>query len=95
MASDHRQAFIYLTGATLSYAGTALVPVALSFAVLQSGHGPDGLGLVLAAQSVPTIILLLLGGVLGDRCPRRSIMIGADLLRAVVQTIRNPPVRAL
>ena len=86
MSTGRQYALIYLTGATLSYAGTALVPVAMSFAVLDAGHGASGLGLVLAAQSVP-IILLLLGGVAGDRWSRRSIMIGADLLRASVQTI--------
>ena len=85
--TERQHALIYLTGATLSYAGTALVPVALSFAVLDTGHGANGLGLVLAAQSLPTIILLLLGGVAGDRWSRRSIMIGADLLRAGAQTI--------
>ena len=59
----------------------------MSFAVLDTGHGASGLGLVLAAQSIPTIVLLLLGGVVGDRWPRRRTMIGADLLRAAVQVI--------
>lgn len=87
MATHRRDAFTYLTGATLSYAGTALVPVAMSFAVLDAGHGASGLGLVLAAQSVPTIILLLLGGIAGDRWSRQSIMIGADLVRTIAQAI--------
>ena len=87
MADQRRHALVYLAGATLSYVGTALVPVAMSFAVLDTGHGAGGLGLVLAAQGIPAVILLLLGGVAGDRWSRRGIMIGADLLRAGAQTI--------
>ena len=87
MAPKGRQALTYITGATLSYIGTAIVPVAMSFAVLGTGHGASGLGLVLAAQTVPTIILLLLGGILSDRWPRRSIMISADFFRALAQAV--------
>ncbi len=87
MESSERQARTYLTGAALSYIGTAIVPVAMSFAVLATGHGAGGLGLVLAAQTVPTIILLLLGGVAGDRRSRRTIMIGADCFRALAQMV--------
>jgi len=61
--------------------------VALSFAALDTGHGASGLGLVLAAQTIPTILLLLLGGIAGDRWSRRSIMIGADLFRALAQAV--------
>ena len=85
MAPIGRQALTYLTGATLSYIGSAIVPVAMSFAVIETGHGARGLGLVMAAQTVPTIILLLLGGILGDRWSRRSIMIGADSVRFLAQ----------
>jgi MFS family permease len=87
MASSERQVRTYLAGAALSYIGTAVVPVALSFAVLDTGHSAGGLGLVLAAQTVPTILLLLLGGIAGDRWSRRSIMIIADFFRALAQAV--------
>ena len=70
---------LYLAGATLSAIGTAMVPVALSFAVLDAGLPASALGFVLAAQTIPTVALLLLGGVIGDRLSRRRIMIGADV----------------
>jgi MFS family permease len=76
---------LYLAGATLSAIGTAMVPVALSFAVLDSGLGAGALGLVLAAQTIPTVGLLLIGGVIADRWSRRQVMIGSDVLRCVVQ----------
>jgi MFS family permease len=87
MSFVDRSAYTYLCGASLSYIGTAIVPVALSFAVLDAGYGASGLGLVLAAQTVPTILLLLFAGVAGDRWSRRRIMIGADCFRAVVQGV--------
>jgi MFS family permease len=87
MTSTLRYARTYLAGAGLSYIGTAIVPVAMSFAVLDTRHGAGGLGVVLAAQTVPTILLLLLGGIAGDRWSRRGIMIGADLFRAVAQAV--------
>ncbi len=77
---------LFLVGSALSAIGTALVPVALSFALIGTGHSAGALGLVLAAQTLPTVVLLLLGGVLGDRWPRRSIMIWADGLRFVAQS---------
>ena len=76
---------LYLAGATLSAIGTAMVPVALSFAVLDAGLPASALGLVLAAQTIPTVALLLIGGVIGDRWSRRRVMIGTDLLRCVAQ----------
>jgi len=77
----------YLAGAALSYIGTAIVPVAMSFAVLDNGRGAGALGLVLAAQTVPTIILLLFAGIAGDRWSRRGIMISADCFRALAQAV--------
>jgi len=87
MDFSKRPARTYLAGAALSYIGTAIVPVALSFAVLESAYGAGGLGLVLAAQTVPTILLLLFAGIAGDRWSRRVIMISADFFRAFAQTI--------
>jgi MFS family permease len=87
MTSLEPRARTYLAGATLSYIGTAIVPVAMSFAVLDNGYGAGGLGLVLAAQTVPTIILVLFAGIAGDRWSRRGIMISADFFRALAQAL--------
>ena len=77
---------LFFIGSLLSAVGTAMVPVALSFALISSGRSAGALGTVLAAQTLPTVVLLLLGGVLGDRWPRRRIMIGADMLRFAAQS---------
>jgi predicted MFS family arabinose efflux permease len=62
-----------------------MVPVGLAFAVLGiDGSGSD-LGLVLAVGLVPNAVLMLVGGVVGDRWPRGRVMLAADAVRAVSQ----------
>ena len=73
------------TGRTTSELGSALVPVALTFAVLDLTHSATSLGCVLAAAFVPRVVLLLVGGVLADRLPRRLVVLVTDLIRAVSQ----------
>src|SRR5262245_37389631 len=75
-----------------------MVPVALTFAVLDRGGGTTAVGYVLGAETVPLVALLLLGGVVGDRIPRRVSMLGADLARfagegllAVLLLTGSPP----
>jgi MFS family permease len=58
--------------------------VALAFAVLEFGGAVD-LGIVLLAREVPLVILVLLGGVFADRLPRRTILVGTDLLKGAAQ----------
>jgi MFS family permease len=70
---------------TVSVIGDGITPVALTFAVLElTGSGTD-LGLVLAAQSLPLVLLSLVGGVWADRLRRERVMIASDLVRAAVQ----------
>lgn len=68
----------------ISSFGDQLVPVALTFAVLEFGSLSD-LGIVLAAQSVPLVLFVLLGGVWADRLPRQRVMLASDLVRFAVQ----------
>ncbi len=78
-----RECRVFFTGYTVSLAGASMIPVALSFAVLKQGHGSGAVGLVLASETVPLVLLLLIGGVVADRLPRRGVMIAADTLRFV------------
>ncbi|MFD5270848.1 MFS transporter [Streptomyces sp. NPDC058335] len=68
-----------------SVLGSSMMPIALSFAVLEHGGGASGVGLVLGAQTAPLMIFLLAGGVLADRWGRRITMIGSDLVRAAIE----------
>ncbi|WP_129287543.1 MFS transporter [Streptomyces sp. GZWMJZ-114] len=74
----------YLLGQAASQFGDSLVPLTIAFAALDVA-GPEGLGLVLAAGRLPIAVLVLVGGALGDRWPRRALMVGADVLRCAVQ----------
>lgn len=71
---------------TTSALGTALVPVALAFALLQElDASASDLGLVLAAFAVSRVAFTLVGGVWADRLERRRVMITCDLLGVVIE----------
>ena len=74
----------YAIAASVSSLGSGMATVALAFAVLDLG-GPTDLGLVLLARQVPLVVLLLLGGVWADRISRRTILVGADVVRSSSQ----------
>lgn len=74
-------------GQTVSLFGDGLVPVALTFAVLDlTGSGTD-VGLVLAAFAAPEVLFTLIGGVWADRLRRERVMIASDLFRCLVMAV--------
>jgi hypothetical protein len=84
-ALSERSFLLLWLARTASSVGDRMVPVGLAFAVLGiHGSGSD-LGLVLAVGMVPNAVLMLVGGVVGDRWPRGRVMLAADLVRAVSQ----------
>lgn len=80
-----RDFLLFFTAFGISTLGTATVPIAVSFALLGAGYSASAVGIVLAAQTAPMVLLMLAGGVVGDRWPRRRLMIAADLLRCASQ----------
>jgi MFS family permease len=74
-------------GQTASAVGDSLVPVAMAFAVLRLGGSATGIGLVLAAFTLPRVLLILVGGVWADRLPRQLVMLGSDVVRGGVEVI--------
>jgi MFS family permease len=76
-----------LTGQVVSNVGEAMIPVAVSFAVLDMTDSPTAVGIVLAAGVVPVVLFVLVGGVWADRLPRQRVMMGADLMRAGLQAL--------
>ena len=65
--------------------GTAVAPIALAFGVLDLTGSKSDLGFVLAANWVPQLVLILLGGVFADRLPRHLVMVGANGISAAAQ----------
>jgi MFS family permease len=83
----HEQSFArYLAASTVSTLGSGMAMVALAFAVLEFGGATD-LGIVLLAREIPIVFLLLLGGVFADRLPRRTILVGSDLVKGAAQVV--------
>ncbi len=69
-----------------------MVPVALTFAVLNERHGTADVGYVLAAQTVPLVALLLVGGVVADRFWRRATTLPYRFPRAIwIRRSRTAP----
>lgn len=65
----------------VSNLGNGMAPTAISFGVLGlEGAGPRELGIVLAAQAIPLVLCLPLGGVLADRFPRAMIISVTDII---------------
>jgi MFS family permease len=75
----------FYTGYLTSLLGSAMSPVAVAFAVLESGAHATGLGWVFAANVVPQVLFMPLAGVVADRLGRRRAMLGADVLRCGAQ----------
>lgn len=75
---------LFFLGQTTSQVGTGMAPVAVAFAVLAHGSVSD-VGYVLAAGTVPVVVLLLVGGVVGDRISRRRLLLEADSLRTLAE----------
>ncbi len=71
------------SGQAISLIGDGIFTVAVALEALQLDHRPTGLSFVLAGRLLPTVGLLLFGGVLVDRVPRRLAMLGSDAARAL------------
>jgi MFS family permease len=77
----------YFTGQAISLVGTWMQTVAQSWLVLQlTGSGTD-LGLVVALQTLPVLLLGPYGGVVADRMDKRRLMIGLQSMMGVLALI--------
>lgn len=82
-----REFRLLFLGRVVSFAGSAMAPVALAFAVLELGGSATELGLVLAVSILPQVFFLLIGGVIADRVPRHLVMVGSNVVAGIAQAI--------
>lgn len=77
------------TARTISNIGNGIMPIALAFGVLElPGATPTSLSIVLAAQAVPLVVMLPIGGVVADRLGRARVIAVTDIvLSAFVATM--------
>ncbi|MGW6732830.1 MFS transporter [Streptomyces sp. NPDC055013] len=75
----------FVTASLISATGSAMAPLALAYSVIEQGGGAGDLGVVLATNTVPTVLFLLVGGVLADRVSRSRLLFLGNLLAAAAQ----------
>src|SRR5579864_1962314 len=72
-------------GQTISTIGSGVTASALPLtAVLVLGASASDMGWLLAVESAPVLLVGMFAGIWVDRMPRRPLLIGADLGRAVL-----------
>jgi MFS family permease len=71
-------------GQTVSKIGNGAYKVAVAWSVYGISHSTAAMGLVLALNVVPELVLAMLGGAIADRFSRRAVVIAADGIAAVV-----------
>ena len=72
------------TGQLISTMGSALTSLAASIYVFRLTHSALSVGLMLMATAAPSLLVGLFAGVFVDRYDRRTIMIVADISRAIL-----------
>ncbi|WP_369042723.1 MFS transporter [Streptomyces sp. Midd1] len=78
---------LFFVARALARLGDTMLPVALAAGLLQYGYGVGAVGLAMAASAASFAGLVIFGGVIADRFSTRKLMIGADLVRLVTQSV--------
>ncbi len=85
-ALRHRDFALLWSGQSISLVGDGVYTVALALETLHIDPNPAALSFVLAARLLPTVLLLVAGGVIVDRVPRRVAMLVSDVTRGLAVT---------
>jgi DHA3 family tetracycline resistance protein-like MFS transporter len=83
----HRDFRLLWIGQTFSRLGDSAYAVALPLQVLAIGGSPLQLGIAFSLSMVSRIALLLVGGSMVDRLPRRLVLIATDLLQGAIVAV--------
>jgi MFS family permease len=82
--AHHRQPALLITGQTVSNFGDGVALVALTLLVIDTTGSAAKLAWFAAARLTPTVVFLLVGGVIVDRYSRRTLLLISDMSRAVL-----------
>jgi MFS family permease len=80
----HRDFRLLWAGMTISLVGDGIFLVAMAWQAYELWNAPAALSLVGIGMTIPMIACLLPAGVLSDRLDRRSLMLSADMARALI-----------
>ncbi|WUO31884.1 MFS transporter [Streptomyces sp. NBC_00286] len=78
---------LFFAARTTSLLGDAMLPVAITAAVIRAGYGASGVGYALAALVAPFAALIIFGGVMSDRFGARRLMVVSDTTRLCFQAL--------
>lgn len=79
----HRDFRVLWAGMAVSLLGDGIFLVAVAWESYTLWNDPAALAIVGIGMTVPTVVFLLVGGVVSDRYDRRLVMVWADVVRAV------------
>ncbi|MEP7040657.1 MAG: MFS transporter [Chloroflexota bacterium] len=82
-AVRHRNFRLYWIGQIVSLVGTWMQSVSQPWLVLLLGGSPIQLGMVLALQFAPALVLAPLGGVIADRVDKRRLLLVCESIAAL------------
>ncbi|KOV61899.1 MFS transporter [Streptomyces sp. MMG1121] len=78
---------LFFAARAVARLGDTMLPVALAAGLLEHGYGAGAVGLAMASTAAAFAGLVVFGGVIADRFSTRRLMIGADLVRLVTQSL--------
>ena len=80
-----RNISLLIAGNGASLLGDGMFVVAIGFAVFAVGGGAGALGVILLAGVATIFACILPAGVIVDRVSRRNVLVGADIVRCLIQ----------
>ncbi len=82
-ALRHRNYRLFFIGQSISLSGTWMQTIAQAWLVLQITDSKAALGTVVMLQFLPITLLVLFGGVIADRVPKRNFIVATQVLAMV------------
>jgi len=83
MPLRHRDFRVLWAGMAISLVGDGIFLIAIAWEAYALWNAPAALSIVGIGMTVPTVVFLLVGGVLSDRHDRRLLMLWSDVVRAL------------
>lgn len=82
-ALRYRSFALLWLGRTVSSLGDGVFLVAVAWWILETTKSASANGLILVCETLPMLLLLLVGGAMVDRVPRRQVLLLSDSVRGI------------
>ncbi|MDT7614688.1 MAG: hypothetical protein QOF00_2135, partial [Pseudonocardiales bacterium] len=78
---------IYLAGQSVASTGTWMRSIAQDWLVLELTGSPVAVGVTMACQFLPMLLLGMYGGLIADRYPKRTLLLVTQVLNAALAAV--------